>query len=84
MITTILSNTGPDRSGESCPRREKKRPTSQLRPSPQDQNAAASDSRPPPQDRISQKAEPPRSKSRNPARVEQAPSKNRGKAFPTG
>jgi hypothetical protein len=49
---------------------------------PRSQNAAIPIPRPSPQDRIRHKAAPPRSNSRNPARSDPTPSKNRGKAFP--
>ncbi|MCX6858323.1 MAG: hypothetical protein NTV80_25875, partial [Verrucomicrobia bacterium] len=85
MITPrTFSNTGQDRSAESCPRGEKKRSTRHLWPSPHSQNAATPATRPPSKDRIGQRATSQRPQSRNTARVDQAPSKNRGKAFPTG
>ncbi|MCX6853628.1 MAG: hypothetical protein NTV80_01855 [Verrucomicrobia bacterium] len=85
MITPrTFSNTGPDRSAESCPRGEKKRPTRHLKQSPQRQNTATPATRPPSQDRIGQRATSQGPQNRNTARVDQAPSKNRGKAFPTG
>jgi len=84
MITTHNTSPGPDRSAESCPRREKKRPTRHLRPSPKRQNAPTRIPRRSPQDRIRPEATTPRSKRHNTARVDQPPSKNRGKAFPKG
>ena len=83
MITTHISNTGPGRSAGSCPRGGKQRPASQKSPSPHGANAATPATRQPASERNRHDAAAQRSKSQNSARVQQAPSEKRGKAFPT-